>query len=271
MSLGGPVSAAIDTAVTNSIASGVTYAVAAGNSSTDACTFSPAHVPQAITVGAIDPTNDTQAGFSNFGTCLKLYAPGVSIVSAMPDGLPPLCTVVSATPGSQTMSCSGTSMATPHVTGVAARHLQTHPGDAPAAVLAAIHHADDVFPGTPLWPGVISLGAGSPNESLHWGSLNDGFNDGDPHLTTVDGIHYDFQAAGEFVSLRDADGLEIQTRQAPIATPSIQGPMLTMVSLPASASIPRLRPVSENTGLPTNRILVVCPIPAVSNSAWTAS
>jgi hypothetical protein len=53
---------------------------------------------------------------------------------------------------------------------------------------------------------------------LHWGSLNDGFNDGDPHLTTVGGIHYDFQSAGEFVALRDGNGTQIQTRQTPVST-----------------------------------------------------
>lgn len=236
MSIGGPVSAAIDTAVVNLVASGVTFVTSAGNSSADACNFSPAHVAQAITVGATDPTNDTEAGFSNFGPCLKLFAPGVNIVSAMPDGLPPLCPVVSPIPGSQTMSCQGTSMASPHVAGVAARHLQTHPVDTPAAVLAAIHNADDIFAVTPLWPGIVGLGAGSPNELLHWGSLNDGFKDGDPHLTTVDGTHYDFQGAGEFVSLRDPDGLEIQTRQSPIATTFNPGPdahdgLATCVSL----------------------------------------
>jgi hypothetical protein len=105
----------------------------------------------------------------------------------------------------------------------------------PAQVWAAIHNADDVS-GTMSWPGVIGAGAGSPNELLHYGSLNDGFNDGDPHITTVDGVHYDFQAAGEFVSLRDAGGLEIQTRQAPVATTFNPGPnpytgLATCVSL----------------------------------------
>jgi len=238
MSLGGPVSAAIDTAVTNSIASGVTYVVSAGNSNADACNFSPAHVPAAITVGATDPANDTRASFSNFGTCLDLFAPGVQIVSAMPDTLAtiPGCTLVSNTPGSRTQSCSGTSMAAPHVTGVAARHLQNSPLDTPAAVWNRINFVADVFGTTAGWAGVVNLGAGSPNELLHWGSLNDGFNDGDPHLTTVDGVHYDFQSAGEFVSLRDGNGLQIQTRQTPVATTFNPGPnpytgLATCVSL----------------------------------------
>jgi hypothetical protein len=103
-------------------------------------------------------------------------------------------------------------------------------------VWAAIHAADDIFGVTPGWPGVGFPGTGSPNELLHYGSLNDGLNDGDPHLTTVSGIHYDFQAAGEFVTLRDSDGMEIQTRQSPIPTSFAPGPdahdgLATCVSL----------------------------------------
>jgi len=201
-------SAALQTAVTNSIAapSNVTYAVAAGNANADACNTSPALVPTAITVGAVDPTNDTRAGFSNFGTCVDLFAPGVNILSTW------------NTSNTATNTLSGTSMAAPHVAGVAARYLQTHPAATPAMVWAAIHNADDIFPTTASWPGVINPGAGSPNELLHWGSLNDGFNDGDPHLTTVDGTYYDFQSAGEFVMLRDGNGLQIQTRQTPVPT-----------------------------------------------------
>jgi hypothetical protein len=104
------------------------------------------------------------------------------------------------------------------VAGAAARFLETHPAATPAAVWTAIHNAANILGTTAGWPGVIDPGVGSPNEMLHWGSLNDGVTDGDPHLTTVDGIHYDFQSAGEFVSLRDGNGLEIQTRQTAIAT-----------------------------------------------------
>lgn len=200
-------SPALNTAVTNSVAapSLVTYVVAAGNANADACNASPALVPAAITVGAIDPTSDTRAGFSNFGTCVDLFAPGVSTLSAG---------IASDT---ATAVMSGTSMASPHVAGVAARYLQTHPLAAPPAVWAAIHNADNIFGTTAGWAGVVSPGAGSPNEMLHYGSLNDGVNDGDPHIITVNGIHYDFQPGGEFVALRDANGLEIQTRQTPVA------------------------------------------------------
>jgi opacity protein-like surface antigen len=74
------------------------------------------------------------------------------------------------------------------------------------------------------WAGVVNPGAGSPNELLHWGSLNDGYNDGDPHIMTVDGVRYDFQGAGEFVSLRDSIGMEIQTRMTAIPTTFFPGP-----------------------------------------------
>ena len=196
-------SPALDTATANSVASGVTYVVAAGNFNDDACTYSPARAPAAITVGAVDPNNDTRAFFSNFGTCVDLFAPGVDTLSA------------GIASDSATAVHSGTSMASPHVAGVAARYLETHSGASPAAVWAAIHSADDVAT-TPGWTGVVDPGPGLPNELLHYGSVNDGLDDGDPHITTVTGLHYDFQDGGEFVALSDGYGMQIQTRQTPV-------------------------------------------------------
>lgn len=204
MSLGVGPSSALDTAVNASIASGVTYVVAAGNANADACGGSPARIPNAITVGATT-NSDARWGSSNFGTCVDLFAPGANITSA---------TNVSDT---STGAKSGTSMAAPHVAGVAARYLGDFPGATPAAVWTRIAGIAN-GPATAGWPGVANRGPGSPNRLLVWQALDDARDDGDPHLTTVDGTRYDFQAAGEFVALFDRNGAEIQTRQIPVRT-----------------------------------------------------
>jgi subtilisin family serine protease len=98
-------------------------AVAAGNDNADACKSSPARVADALTVAASDRT-DKQASFSNRGTCVDLFAPGVDITSDWLNG------------GTNTIS--GTSMATPHVTGAAALYLSTHPTASPSAVSSAL-------------------------------------------------------------------------------------------------------------------------------------
>ncbi|MBW8852548.1 MAG: S8 family serine peptidase [Xanthomonadales bacterium] len=235
-----PASPTFDLAVNNSVNAGFVYVVAAGNDSNSACNWSPARVPAAITVGAVDPNNDARAGFSNFGTCLDLFAPGVNTLSA------------GIASDSATATKSGTSMAAPHVAGVAARYLQTHPMATPAMVLAAIHAADNVFSVTPGWGGVGSPGAGSPNELLHYGSLNDGINDGDPHITTVDGVHYDFQVGGEFVALREPGGLEIQTRQTPVPSApwvSVNTALASRVGKHRVTWQPRLDGVPDPAGL----------------------
>jgi len=147
MSLGGGASATLDQAVSNSIASGVSYAIAAGNSNVDACTQSPARVATAITVAASD-INDVRASFSNFGTCVDLFGPGVNITSSW------------ATSDTATNTISGTSMATPHVTGTAALFLQANPTATPAQVASAL--------ATNATAGVIaSAGTGSPNRLLY--------------------------------------------------------------------------------------------------------
>ena len=120
MSLGGGKSPALDQAVTNLWNSGVFLAVAAGNDNVDACTESPSGAPSVFTVAASEKT-DAKASYSNWGTCVELYAPGSAIVSTYLAGT--------------TMSLSGTSMATPHVVGVAALYKATN-GDQPSATVA---------------------------------------------------------------------------------------------------------------------------------------
>jgi len=146
MSLGGGASTSLDNAVNNAINSGVTFAVAAGNSNANACNYSPSRAAAAITVGATTST-DARASYSNFGSCVDIFAPGSSITSAW------------RTSNTATNTISGTSMATPHVTGVAALYLQTHAGDSPATVRnALVNNATN---------GVISnVGSGSPNKLL---------------------------------------------------------------------------------------------------------
>ncbi|MBB5855918.1 S8 family peptidase [Amycolatopsis umgeniensis] len=121
MSLGGGADDALDESVKGAIAKGVTFALAAGNESSDAGTTSPARVKEAITVAASDKT-DKQASFSNYGSVVDLYAPGVDITSSWGTG------------DDATNTISGTSMASPHVAGAAALYLSAHPDATPAQV-----------------------------------------------------------------------------------------------------------------------------------------
>lgn len=132
MSLGGGASNSLDKAVNKSITSGVAYAVAAGNGNSagvaqDACKYSPARVPAAMTIGATDKT-DTKASWSNYGSCVDWFAPGVSITSAW------IKDQFGNTSTTATAILSGTSMATPHTTGVAALYLSRKPSALPQEV-----------------------------------------------------------------------------------------------------------------------------------------
>jgi subtilisin family serine protease len=133
MSLGGGASAALDQAVTNSVASGVTYAVAAGNDNANACNYSPARVAAAISVGSTSVANqgkfnemDARSSFSNWGKCVHILAPGSLITSAWKGTTTAINTI------------SGTSMASPHVCGIITLYLEANPTATPADVKAAL-------------------------------------------------------------------------------------------------------------------------------------
>ena len=146
MSLGGGASSALDSAVNGAINRSVTFAVAAGNSNANACNSSPARVPAAITVGSTTST-DARSSFSNFGTCVDIFAPGSGITSAW------------ASSNTATNTISGTSMASPHAAGVAALYLATHTTASPSTVRNAIVNNATLNV-------LTSLGSGSPNRLL---------------------------------------------------------------------------------------------------------
>ncbi len=147
MSLGGGAASTTDTATNNLINRGVTVVVAAGNSGANACNYSPARVANAITVGSTTST-DARSSFSNFGSCVNIFAPGSSIRSAW------------HTSNTATNTISGTSMASPHVAGVAALILSGSPSATPASVRNTIYSraTTNVLSG---------IGSGSPNRLLY--------------------------------------------------------------------------------------------------------
>jgi aqualysin 1 len=141
----------VDEAVERSIRSGVTYVVGAGNwlpGGRDACDVHPARVPAAITVGATNSADSRDTGYSNYGRCVDLFAPGTNIVSA------------GYASDNAYWVDSGTSMATADVTGVAALYLQSRPSATPADVAAAV-----IGSATPNV--VANAGPGSPNRLLY--------------------------------------------------------------------------------------------------------
>jgi aqualysin 1 len=147
MSLGGGFSQAVNDAATRMTNAGVSLAVAAGNENQDACNTSPGSAPSAISVGATT-SSDARASFSNWGTCVDVFAPGNNITSSW------------YTSTTATNTISGTSMASPHVAGVAALYLQGNP----AATAATVFNAIISTATTGL---VTSPGTGSPNRLLY--------------------------------------------------------------------------------------------------------
>jgi subtilisin family serine protease len=142
MSLGGGASTATDNAITNAVNRNIPTVVAAGNENQNACNVSPARAPAAITVGAISDT-DSRASFSNFGSCVDVFAPGTSVRGAWFNS------------NTATNTIDGTSMASPHVAGAVAQFLQRNPNASAAAVAGALL--------TSATPGCVTGANGSPN------------------------------------------------------------------------------------------------------------
>jgi subtilisin family serine protease len=148
MSLGGGVSSALDTAVNNLHNANVTIAVAAGNNNgANACNFSPSRAVNAITTGSTT-TTDARSSFSNIGTCIDIFAPGSGILSAW------------YTSNTATATLSGTSMASPHVAGVAALYKQANPSASSTTIRNAIVNNATTNV-------ITNVGAGSPNRLLY--------------------------------------------------------------------------------------------------------
>jgi subtilisin family serine protease len=193
MSLGGSASTAVDDAVRRSIAAGVTYAVAAGNSNADACSSSPARTAEAITVGATD-SNDARASFSNYGSCVDVFAPGVGITSAYGSG------------DTATARMSGTSMASPHVAGAAALILSANPSATPAQVR-------ELLVSSAVSGKVTNAGTGSPNKLLYAGTVS----------TTLPTVPTTISACGPFTNTTKVAIPDASTTTSSIAAANCTG------------------------------------------------
>lgn len=186
MSLGGGSSTALDDAVRSAISSGVTFVVAAGNDNADACNGSPNRVAEAITTGS-SSSSDSRSSFSNWGSCVNIFAPGSSITSTWING------------NSSTNTISGTSMAAPHVAGAAALYLEANSTAAPTEVFNALVNNATT--------GRLNSLNGSPNRLLYSGFIGAGGGDGNTAPTASFNVSTsDLTASFDGTGSSDPDG-----------------------------------------------------------------
>ena len=190
MSLGSGRSTAMDNAIRNSIEKGISYVTSAGNTNSNACSGSPARVSEVITVGATT-NNDNRASYSNYGSCVDIFAPGTGITSAWFDG------------NESTATLNGTSMAAPHVAGVAAILLQRNPSLQPADLFQRIINNSTKN---------IVHNSNSENNHLLY-ALNETYDgDGDESLYSQDSDDGDETEETTANSYPEVNSFEVQTR-----------------------------------------------------------
>lgn len=252
MSLGGGPDVTIDNATNNMVAAGIVSAVAAGNSNANACNFSPARAANALTVGATTIT-DARASFSNFGTCLDLFGPGQNITSDWIGS------------NTATNTISGTSMASPHVAGVAALYRSFNPTATATQVASALINNATLNV-------VTNPGTGSPNRMLYMGFIGGG----PPNINPVASFTYNciartpppgFDCYFDGSGSSDADGTVVGWTWTAPTKPTKTG-VTTSYVYPTAGNYSVTLTVTDNsggTGSQTQTIVVGAPPPTNQN------
>jgi subtilisin family serine protease len=259
MSLIVPASSALNLAVANSIASGVVYAVAAGNNTDDACQYSPASAPGAITVGATNSV-DSFASWSSFGSCVAINAPGENITMAW------CCTNTS------TKTSSGTSFATPHVAGTAALYLQAHPTATTTQVRSALLANATVNT-------LTSVPANTPNLLNYSGFISVAtppvakFTSSCTTLTcSVDASGSTAQSSATYGwTFGDGSSGSGKTASHPYAAPGTYTVKLTVTDANGTSSTTKVVTAAAANQPPVARFTVTCPTLACTFDASTSS